>query len=819
MRHAHEAVCGPRGFVGRGGGGYAVNTSTPISSAPATSVEADASGVRTVPELARVLRLLHRREARNRDGARLTYRELAAKTGWSRAIIGEYLKGTALPPTDRFDHLVQILGASRSELGPLATARDRVEELRRPGRSPLAAPVAAVNGERVPRELPAPVPGFVGRQADLDELDRLATSARERAGNGGLAIAAICGGGGVGKTALAVQWAHRRAADFPDGQLYIDLRGFSSREPVEAADALGRFLHALGVEPGRVPAGVDEGAARFRTMLAGRRMLVVLDNAVSSDHVRPLLPGSASCMVVVTSRDSLAGLVAADGAQRIQLDVLPDAEGVSLLRALLADRVDAAPHDAGALVRLCGGLPLALRVAAELAASRPDASLAELVADLRDEQARLDLLAAGDDRSTVRSVLSWSYLRLSPSAARLFRLLGADPGPELSAAAAASLAGVPVMVARRLVGELIRAHMLTEVSPDRYALHDVLRAYAGDLLDTDAPQDRRPAIRRLLDHYVHTAARADRLLEPSRTRVGLVDASVGTVVCDIASAAHARAWLHGERGSLLAAARFARDYGFADHAWQLAWALVNLLDLSVCGLDWLAVNAIAPPATVDPEPGTLAHRGLTRASAHSRLFDVARERWEQAAGQYALTEDPLWEAIVAANLSEMYSDAGQPTAAVDCALRAVAIFRAHGDDAGLAVALNHAGYCRALLGDYETALAECREALELWRGRGDLSAAAPVLVSIGFIYQQLGDLDEAVRHYRQALTGHWERGDRLHEATVWTYLGEVYERAGDAGRAGEAWRSGLSILDELGHADAVAVRARIEAVGALAGIH
>jgi hypothetical protein len=333
---------------------------------PTVSVHQTAATVRTVAELADLLQLLRRREARSRDGAALTYRELAARTGWSHAIIGEYLAGTALPPTDRFDQLIQILGATRDELGPLATARDRVEELRRPRRATTGRTSAdtVVHGDRVPRELPAPVAGFVGRRDQLAELDRIAAASQATTG---LPIAAICGGGGVGKSALAWEWAHRRAADFPDGQLYIDLHGFSSQRPVAAAEALGRFLRALGVQAGRIPAGVDERASRYRTALAGRRVLVVLDNASSAEHVRPLLPGGAGNMVVVTSRDSLAGLVAADGAQRIPLDVLTETEGMRLLSAL----VSRAHVDLAALARLCGGLPLALRVTSVLVAARP----------------------------------------------------------------------------------------------------------------------------------------------------------------------------------------------------------------------------------------------------------------------------------------------------------------------------------------------------------------------------------------------------------------------------------------------------------------
>lgn len=525
------------------------------------STEPDAESVRTLPELAGLLRQLRRREARRREGAALTYRELAALTGWSHAIIGAYLTGTALPPTARFDQLIQLLGATRAEWGPLASARDRVEELRRPG--------AATPRTRVPRELPAPVPGFVGRRPQLDELDRLAAL-----DGGTLAVAAICGGGGVGKTELAVHWAHQRAARFPDGQLYVDLRGYAAAEPMNPGDALARFLHALGVEPARIPTGTDECAALYRTVLAGRRMLVVLDNAVSADHVRPLLPGSSACVVLVTSRDSLAGLVAAEGAHRIEVDVLTAAEAVALLRTLLGDRVDSALDDAHALARHCGRLPLALRVAAEHAASRVDASLGDLVAHLRDQRARLDLLDAGDARSAVRSVLSWSYRRLSPAAARLFRLLGCDPGPDVGVRAVASLGALAVPAAQQSLAELAREHMLTEVRPGRYALHEVLRAYAAELLrHEDSEQDRRAAAHRLLDHYLHSAIRADRWLNPTKARIDPGRVAAGVVVDEVDSAPAALAWFDGQRATLLAATQLAADH---DHARQLAWALTNL---------------------------------------------------------------------------------------------------------------------------------------------------------------------------------------------------------------------------------------------------
>jgi hypothetical protein len=488
----------------------------------------------------------------------LTYRELAVRTGWSRAIIGEYLAGTALPPTDRFDHLVRLLGATGEEMGPLATARDRAEELRRPSRMPAG---------RAPRELPAPVLGFVGRHDHLETLDRLADN-----GGSGLALVVICGSAGMGKTALAVLWSHRNVDQFRDGQLYADMRGFSSTQPVEPGDVLARFLHALGEDPARLPATTDARAAIFRTLVAGRRLLIVLDNVRCAEQVRPLLPGSATCMVIVTSRDSLAGLVAIDGASRIVLDVLSGAEAMALLRSRVGGQIAVASDQAIAMARLSGRTPLALRVAAEFAASRAPEPFAEVVADLCDRQDRLDLLDAGDSRSDLRSVLSWSYERLSPAAARLFRLFGAVAGPELSLRAVASLAAVSVVDARRLLGELSRAHMLTEHSSGRYALPGVLKAYAAELIGGEPDGERHTALNRLLDHYLRSVVAARRLLDTAQTPAELPRAVEAVVVAAIDTPTQAAEWLQMECNALRAARRLASDRGFVDHARLLAWA-------------------------------------------------------------------------------------------------------------------------------------------------------------------------------------------------------------------------------------------------------
>jgi hypothetical protein len=334
---------------------------------------------------------------------------------------------------------------------------------------------------------------------------------------------------------------------------------------VAAVDALGRFLRALGVESGRTPAGVDERASRYRTALAGRRMLVILDNAASAEQVRPLLPGGTGCMVLATSRDSLAGLVVADGAQRLALDVLTETESVHLLGTLGVG----GPEHPAALARLCGGLPSALRVVGELATTHGDRALARLAADPATGAGRL--LDAGD-HPTLRSVLSWSYERLSPDAARLFRLLGTDPGPDSSTAAASSLAGVPLATGRQLLGELTRTYLVAEVSPGRYAEHPVVRAFARDRLRDDDAGDRDTARYRLLDHYAHSAVRAHQLLHPG-CGPEPVAATPGTVVPELGSVTRARAWLDAERRTLPAAARLAWTHGCDSQARRLARVL------------------------------------------------------------------------------------------------------------------------------------------------------------------------------------------------------------------------------------------------------
>ncbi|QSB13551.1 helix-turn-helix domain-containing protein [Natronosporangium hydrolyticum] len=443
----------------------------------ALELSAAAEGVRSMAELAALLRRLRRREARRRGGAELTYRQLAAHAGWSHAVVAVYLTGKTLPPTDRFDTLVQLLGASPAEQSALATARDRVEE----GRRAASGPARATAWQR-PHQLPADVPGFIGRAAELAELDRAAAISTPR-GRAGARTLAIVGSPGAGKTALALHWAHRVRHRFPHGQLYTDLRGYGADPAADPARILDGYLAALGVPAVDRPADLDAKIGLYRSLLDRRRVLVVLDNAANARQVRPLLPTAPGSAAVVTSRSVLTGLVASDRAHRIVVDVLPLSEAVALLAGFLGEaRVRAELAAVRQLARLCGCLPVALCALGERAVTGPSSSLTALADELATARNRLDLFEAGDDgQTTLRTMFGWSYQQLPADAARLFRALGAHPRPWADRGLLAELCGGDPREARRLVEVLAAANLLHRGRWDRYRLSGLLRWYAAEL--------------------------------------------------------------------------------------------------------------------------------------------------------------------------------------------------------------------------------------------------------------------------------------------------------------------------------------------------
>jgi tetratricopeptide (TPR) repeat protein len=629
-------------------------------------------------------------------------------------------------------------------------------------------------------------------------------------------ISAVSGTAGVGKTALAIRWAHRAAAAgrFPDGQLHVNLRGYDPARPVTAADALAGFLRALGVPGPDIPPGEDQRAARYRSLLAGKQMLIVLDNASSVERVRPLLPGTPGCAVLVTSRDALAGLVARDGAARLDLDLLPLQEAVALLAELIGEPARADPHATAELAAQCARLPLALRVAAELAVARPDVPLTGLVADLAGYQRRLDLLeVAGDPRTAVRAVFSWSYQQLNAEAARMFRLLGIHPGPDIAVPAAASLAALAEADARRLLRELARAHLIAEHVPGRYAFHDLLRAYAAEQAHArDSQDEREAALGRVLDHYLHTAAGAARLLNPAKEPVDLAPPRPGAAFAQPADYSQALTWFEEERQVLIAAVSLAAGSGFDTHAWQLPWAMAAFLEPRGHWQEWAATQRTALAAATrlgDTAAQALSSRILAMACRDLGDLEQARRHYTRSLRLYQRLGDPLGEARSQQGLGGLAERQGRYADAVGHAEQALDVYQVIGDKARQAQALNNIGWYQGLLGNYQQARVFCRQALTLCAEGDHRWTEGHAWDSLGYAEHHLGNLAEAAACYRRALSLYQEAGDRFLEADTLTHIGDTCQAAGELPQAREAWQQALAILEDLQHPDAGQVRAKL----------
>lgn len=801
-----------------------------------------AVAAQTLPDLAGLLRQLRRREARQQGETRLTYRQLAAKTGWSRGIIGEYFAGNVLPPPERFDALIRLLGASPTEQGLLATARDRIEERRRRPTGDHATDVRAADeavrsrggGKRVaatpnrlpvPRQLPPALPGFVGRTAQLAQLDA-ACAGPDAAADDGMApagVVTLSGTAGVGKTTLAVHWAHRVADRFPDGQLYVDLRGFDSTGTVVTpVEAIRGFLEALEVPPERIPTHLSAQVGLYRSLLAGRRMLVLLDNARDAEQVRPLLAGSPTCLVLVTSRNRLAGLVAAEGARPLGVELLSAAEAWQLLaRRLGADRLTVEPRAVDEIIERCARLPLALAVLAARGAANPGFPLASLAAELREAPRPLESFDAGDAGTDVQAVFSWSYRSLTPPAARLFRLFGCHPGPDIGVAAAASLAGVPREQAPRLLAELAHAHLVTEHAPGRFGAHDLLRAYALQQAERFEPASaRRAAIRRGLDHYLHTAHAAALLLQPGRDPVTLAPVAPGVLPEEIIDHGRALAWFTTEYPVLLAAVAHARHVGFDGHAWQLAWTLVDFLQRRGRWPDLAAAQrtALAGARCAGDRLGQAnAHRDLARVLSRLGRVDEAATNYRQALAIFGALGDHTGQARTHRAFGAMLDGLGRHAEALEHGQRALTLYRDAGHVAGEASARNAVGWAHAQLGQYAPALTHCGQALTLLRRTGDRHGEANTWDSLGFIHARLGDHAEAIRCYGRALRLYRRISDRYDEADTLSRLGESRQAAGDTVGAVRTWRRALRILDDLGHPDGDRVRALLATAATVPG--
>lgn len=659
-----------------------------------------------------------------------------------------------------------------------------------------------------PRQLPAAPMRFTGRQGELGLLTGWLDTG---AGGAGPMILTISGAPGVGKTALALQWARHMQHRFPDGQLYANLHGFdASPAPVSPAEAISGFLESLGVPARQISPRLDAREGLYRSLLADKRILIVLDNARDEAQVRPLLPGSPACVVLVTSRSELTGLVAAEGARPLTLGVLTEPDA----RQLVASRIGAARAAAEAdavteLISLCAHLPLALAIAAARAATRPGFPLATVAAELRGTRHRLDGLDAGEHAANIRAAFSWSYRLLHKPAATMFRLLGAHPGPDISVAAAASLAAVSAPSARATLAELVRANLLQEQSPGRFTLHDLLRAYAAGLCEQN---ERRYAARRVLDYYLHTARAAVGLAYPVARQISISAPGPAAAPERLTDADQAVAWLQAEHRVLLAAAGAAANGRLYVHAWQLPTVLQEYLARRGHYLDWAQgqQTALAAADHLDDRAAqACAHCSLGEALIQLGSLAEARDHLHHALDLYRKLGDEAGQAACQCGIARICEARGDHSRALYHARRALRLYRAAGDQARKAAALNGVGWYYALLGDSQRALGYCRLALELQRETGNRFGEAATLESLGYCHHQAGRHSQAVTFYQQALSAYTDADDRYFRAHTLIRLGETYRASGNPQATRKAWQQALAIFDDLHHHDAGPIRAKL----------
>jgi DNA-binding SARP family transcriptional activator/tetratricopeptide (TPR) repeat protein len=684
-----------------------------------------------------------------------------------------------------------------------------------------ASPEPAGPRPQTPHQLPAGLRHFVGRDGQLSELARQIKEVGQPGRT--VVIAAISGIAGIGKTALAVHWAHQVADEFPDGQLYANLRGFDpSGVPVAVMAVVRDFLDALGIPSGRIPASAEAQAALYRTVLAAKRVLIVLDNARDVDQVRLLLPGSPGCFVLVTSRSRLVGLAASEDAHLLHLGLPSISEAREMLsRKVGTGRVDAEPEAADELIRLCARLPLALGIVAARAAATPGVRLAALAAGLGGTAERLDALDAATPASGVRAAFSWSCRELPEAAARLFGLLGSHPGPDISAAAAASLAGLPRSAARSALQELAQVGLVVEHVPCRFALHDLLRAYAAEQAGAsgtaagggaDRAEQPGAAFSRLLDHYLRTGYAAARVLDRHRAPITLPAAQPGVVPEDMTEHGQALAWFETERQGLEVTIAAAADAGLDRYAWQLAWTLVDFLAWRGYWHSHAAIQDIALAAAQrlgEPTGEASVHRSLSSAYAQLGRLSEAAGHLYQALAIYREQGDLTGQGHAHMGLSVVMERERRVPESLRHGQHALHLYRRGYDQPGEAAALNAIGWCHALLRHNEQASYHSEQALALHQMLGNQAGAAFTWDTLGYIHHHLGEYGRAEECYQSALELFRDLGIAYSTADTLTHLGETYNEAGDIHAAQHAWEQALSILRDLDHDDAADVQARL----------
>jgi tetratricopeptide (TPR) repeat protein len=709
---------------------------------------------------------------------------------------------------------------------------------------------AAKGGPRVvPRQLPADVRVFVNRRPELRTLTRLTSvdsggrSSRTRRRTATLVV--VTGSAGVGKTALALHWVHRIRDRFPDGELYANLRGFDEGPRVSADVVLDRFLRDLGIAPDAIPADLDGRAALFRSLVADRRILIVLDNAANIGQVRPLIPGSGGPFVIVTSRNQLPGLAIRDGAQRIRLDIFQESDAVGLLRQVTrtGGRRDASA-DLTELAQLCARLPLALRVAADHAVSRPTMQLAEFIADLRDDSMLWDALSIGEGphAETVRTVFAWSYRDLSSEAARMFRALGLHSGPDVSLPVAAAACSIPVRAARRELDILVGAFLVEAPRPGRYQMHDLLRAYALDQARaTDSEANRRETIDRVLRWYTATAGLASEVLAPGLSFDVEGQAAGSPDPFSFENSAAAFEWFDTERPNFIASARSAMESSLPRRTWELAMVLSQIHASYFTFDDWSVLSEIAVVAAealddqaalgaaLDNRGSFLFRRGFLNEATEtvSRALSIRREIEDQlgtieslnALGQIGIRSrelsaavayltdaaerahtigDRWWETIARSNLAEAQLEVGHAAQAVEIARPLGQFFADRGEPLNEGSMLWLLSRAHRMLGDPASALTTISAALRIAEDTGNRMAEGYWLIEAARVHLALGDTSEAMQCCRMAASLLRQVGDHSREAMALDCTGEVLLAMGNAEDASAFHREAARMHRQLG---------------------
>jgi DNA-binding SARP family transcriptional activator/tetratricopeptide (TPR) repeat protein len=662
-----------------------------------------------------------------------------------------------------------------------------------------------------PAQLPADITSFVGRE------DELASALLSDRGDRYPPVV-ISGMAGVGKTTLAVHWAEAVADRFPDGELYLNLRGFDADlPPLSSAKAMRDVIDSLGFPPNLVPSTADALASLYRSLFAGRRFLLVLDNALDAEQVRPLLPGAPGCLTIITSRNRLDGLLVAEDARFVALGLLTRAEGVEfLIRRVGKDRVLAELPAAEAIVDLCGRLPLALGLASARAVMRPTFPLASIAAELRESQGGLDAFTSCDSHTDMRSVFSWSYRALSPDAARLFRLLSLHPGPDLAVPAAASLAGVRPAEARRQIGELVEYHLLTAHLPGRFTWHDLLRTYAAELChDQDDENVRAAARRRVFEHYLRSAHAADAVLAPHRDRETLPPAPADVFPQHLTDQREAADWLEQERPVLIATVEQAGADGeqSAMYCWQLAAELERFLDRHGRWQEQLQIQNTALDAARragDIRGRATALRALGLVNCRLGRYDDAFRYLFDALDLFRKVNDCSAQGRTHRYCAFVANAIGDHNRALDHYASASRCYAASGDRSGQAAVLNEIGWTYLLMGQYEQAIVQCEKAVAEHREIGDRSGEAAAWDSLGYAQHHLGRHEQALISYRNAVDIYRAINDRSLEADTLAHIGDTHYAQDDLLSAEDRWRQALMLYETLDHPDAEDVRRRLQ---------